>query len=138
MKKLLSTLLSLMFIVGAGNVYAKLTLGGGSNLSTSSKVEDAEKESKTRLANSIKKQADEADQKAAELEKAGNKELSELYKKCSECYKTIATATESTDKSSGSTISKANKDLRDLQKQIRDMEAGVKKPAAPAAPSKKK
>ncbi len=135
MKKILSALISLAVIAGASNVYAKLSFSGtGSSLSTSSKVEDVEKESKTKQASTLKKQADEYDKKAADAEKAGNKDLAELCKKCSECYRTIAAATESTDKASSITASKAKKDLSDLEKQIRDMEAGANKPA----PAKKK
>jgi hypothetical protein len=138
MKKLLSALLSLMVIVGAGNVYAKLSLGGGTAIGSGAKVDELEKTNRTNVANAIKKQADEYDKKAAEAEKAENKDLAELYKKCSECCKTIAAATESDDKASGATISKAKKDLNDLKKQVSDMEGGAKKPAAAAAPAAKK
>ena len=134
MKKILGAVLSLMVIVGAGNVYAKLSMGGGA-IGTSSKVEDLAKSNKANVASSINKQTAEYDKKAADAEKDGNKELAELYKKCSECCKTIATATESEDKASVATLSKARKDLSDLKKQVSDMEAGTKKPAAakPAA-----
>jgi phage shock protein A len=137
MKKILSVLLSLTVIAGASDVFAKLSMGG-SALSSSSKIEDVAKESKTKIANSIKKQADEYDKKAAEAEKAGSKDLAELYKKCSECYKTIADATESESKTSGATLSKAKKDLNDLQKQIKNMEAGANKPAEKKAVANKK
>ena len=135
MKNLLSALLSLMVIAGAGNVYAKLSLGGGTAISGGAKVEELAKSNKANVANAIKKQADDYDKKAVEADKAGNKDLAELYKKCSECCKTIAAATESEDKASSATISKAKKDLSDLKKQVSDMEAGAKKPAAAAAPA---
>lgn len=136
---MLCALLSLTVIFGVGNVFAKLTLSGGSggsSIGTSSKVEDVEKANKTKQAANIKKQADEFDKKAANAEKAGNKELAELYKKCAECYKTIATAMESDSKDSA--LANAQKDLRELLKQARAYEIGAKKPAAAkAAPADK-
>ena len=139
MKKILVAVLSLMVIVGAGNVYAKLSMGSGNAISSGAKMDDLAKSNKANAANAIKKQADEYDKKAADAEKDGSKDLSELYKKCSECCKTIAAATESEDKASGATISKARKDLSDLKKQVSDMEAAASKPAKtkPAAAAKK-
>jgi hypothetical protein len=138
MKKMLCALLSLTVIFGVGNVFAKLTLSGSSgssSIGTSSKMEDVEKANKTRQAANIKKQADEFDKKAASAEKAGNKELAELYKKCAECCKTIAAAVESDSKDSA--LANAQKDLRELKKQVREYETGAKKPVAAAAPADK-
>ncbi len=134
MKKALIALLSLMVIAGANDAFAKLTLTGTTAIGSGSKVDDLEKTNRANKANGYKKQADEFDKKAAEAEKAGTKELAELYKKCSECCKTIATAIESEDKTAGTTESKARRDFTDLQKQVKDMEAAASNPA----PAKKK
>jgi len=130
MKKALIALLSLMVVVGANDVFAKLSLTGGTAIGSGSKVDDLAKTNKTNAANSYKKQADDFDKKAADAEKAGTKDLAELYKKCSECCKTIAAGIESDDKTAGATASKARKDLTDLQKQVKDMEAAASNPAA--------